>query len=92
MTERVRRTDDGTYPDAGEELAKLAARSSDAAELEKLRRRLLPQAAEEVAAVIENARNVVSAKCSCLDCLALIDRAIANLTEWRELLARKVDG
>jgi hypothetical protein len=81
MTERVRRIEDGTYPRAATTLA--------AAELETLKRRLLPQAAEEVANAVESARCVVAAKCSCLDCLAVIDRALANLSEWRELLTRK---
>lgn len=76
MTERTRRTDDGTYPDAGEELAKLEGR-------------LLPQASDEVAGVVENARRVVASRCTCQDCVAIVDRAIANLCQWRELLARK---
>jgi len=62
---------------------------TDEEQLERVAARLFPEAKDEVANAVENARRVVAAGCSCADCVAILDRAVANLAEWREFLTRK---
>jgi len=58
-------------------------------QFERVAAQLLPEARHEVANAVENARRVVACGCSCADCVAIVDRALANLAEWREFLTRK---